>query len=281
MSTTTELLLLLVVAGAVLSLSLVPPPWPLSGFGHEHQKRKAFDRKAQRAKQRGPSLQVSKDSSASIENPPMFPRTTDEFAADAAYFTKVALVSRINRIRIDYQSQTLYTCQKQAEWLIEYTKNMIDEDIRNIRVFIQDDLGTLESFRILLEKLRVERDAEIKNFRANNEDSAAQEAEAEGQFAMKQAKSEGEAYNIYDHIKISPLTDTELEKSDDLYFIFEPCNMIPHMEDIVGNADTVLQDVQALAFHAALRKVPIVLCNPQLIAVAWDDFTRRPSLLGR
>jgi hypothetical protein len=76
-------------------------------------------------------------------------------------------------------------------------------------------------------------------------------------------------------IGISPYSDTYLHKDDKLIIMFNPNNII-----VSGNTSIdILDEVQALSFHGALRNIPVVIINPNLIATAWNDYGARTPLL--
>jgi hypothetical protein len=68
------------------------------------------------------------------------------------------------------------------------------------------------------------------------------------------------------------LVTTEKDRSNCCYLIFNPDNVISTRREL-------LEDIQAICFHAALREVPVIMINPNLIATAWNDFGFRSPLL--
>jgi hypothetical protein len=77
---------------------------------------------------------------------------------------------------------------------------------------------------------------------------------------------------VHNRIDVSSMTDMSLTKHDRMYVIFNPDNVMSNRLDL-------LEDVQAICFHGALKKIPVLMINPSLIATAWNDFGPRPPLL--
>ena len=73
-------------------------------------------------------------------------------------------------------------------------------------------------------------------------------------------------------ISVSPICDIGLSIKDQVFVIFNPDNLSSARPEL-------LEDVQAICFHGALRKVPVVIINPCLIATAWNDYGPRSPLL--
>lgn len=73
-------------------------------------------------------------------------------------------------------------------------------------------------------------------------------------------------------IDVSSMSDTSLAKHDRMYLLYNPDNVISNRLDL-------LDDVQAICFHGALKKIPVLMINPSLISTAWNDFGPRSPLL--
>lgn len=73
-------------------------------------------------------------------------------------------------------------------------------------------------------------------------------------------------------IKISSTSDINLRKADKLIVIYSPDN-------VLYDRPQLLEEVQAICFHGALRKIPVVMVNPNLVSTAWSDYGPRAPLL--
>ena len=78
--------------------------------------------------------------------------------------------------------------------------------------------------------------------------------------------------DLRDRIIFSNMNYVDLTKKDKLIIIYNPDNLLSSRREL-------LEDVQAICFHGALKKIPVVMTNPILIATAWNDFGPRSPLL--
>jgi hypothetical protein len=88
--------------------------------------------------------------------------------------------------------------------------------------------------------------------------------------------------DIRNCISISPLSDIHLKKNDRLIIVCNPNNVIVSSSNEASAIipTNIPEVVQSLCFHSALRNIPIVIINPNLMATAWNDYgAREPSLL--
>ncbi|KAJ1425306.1 hypothetical protein B484DRAFT_91298 [Ochromonadaceae sp. CCMP2298] len=76
------------------------------------------------------------DYQASFDNPSFFPGSVEELAQDATFSVKVALISRINRMRIDVRSRLLSKERFAIRWVIHTALRLRDDEFRRIHVFI-------------------------------------------------------------------------------------------------------------------------------------------------
>jgi hypothetical protein len=56
--------------------------------------------------------------------------------------------------------------------------------------------------------------------------------------------------------------------------IFQPDNVVQADREV-----NLLEEIQALCFHAALRGIPVVLINPSLMSTSWSDSGAQDALL--
>lgn len=223
------------------------------------------------------------ESGSFYDNPPFFPSTLENLAFDVAFNTKVAVMNRISRIRIDVHLKLTSLVRHEVKFILLTALNLVDKnDEKSVHLFIDNtsDLQRIENLwnemvRDYTERIdgfarRVDEgmDSKAKGFENtqqqfndwNDEYSKEVNHEEEEVNANIEQEEEREYLTKLKKIKISPCSDIHLQDSDSILLIFNPNNMY-HCEHA-----NILGEVQALCFHAALRKIPVVLVNPQLIA---------------
>ena len=76
--------------------------------------------------------------------------------------------------------------------------------------------------------------------------------------------------------------DKDISNKDKLFIIFRPSNR----DYFESNADltcrNVLEDVQVICFHSALKKIPVLIIDPLLVSTTWNKYGNyySPMLLG-
>lgn len=146
---------------------------------------------------------------------------------DASFATKFAMIKRHNRIRVDIRMRITNRNRHILKWLLLLAHEMLDSQINGVRLFI-DDPSDLEKCNVILKNLRNQTKLNV-----------------------------GES--TFDKIALSGITDTNIRQGDGLYIIYNPNNIYS------PNNPNVLEEVQALCFHAALKKIPVLLINPILM----------------
>lgn len=191
---------------------------------------------------------TSKTYKVSFENPPFFPSTLEELANDAAFAAKVAIVSQILRIRMDIRLRITSRGNRfMLKWLLLTAVNLLDEEFSRIHLFIDKTDDVLKCQEIWSEL--------VTNITA----TAAATAAAAG------VEQPVDANDFAQKIQISSISDIDITEKRTIFLIFNPDNMIS------CEHPNLLEDVQALCFHAALRKQPVIMINPCLMATAWYE----------
>ena len=181
---------------------------------------------------------------SSYENPPFFPKTVLELAQDASFSIKLALINRLNRMRVDIRSRLLTRERPLVEFIVLTACMLVDDEFERIHIFIDDKYNVTKWNRLCDEILGGDRTINSKPV-------------------------------LNRHIVISAMDDTSVSTLDSLFVIFNPDNLCH------SNSREMLENVQALCFHASLQKKPVVMFNPRLVATAWNDFgPRSPMLLN-
>jgi hypothetical protein len=97
-----------------------------------------------------------------------------------------------------------------------------------------------------------------------------------------------------DSINFCGIDDQNLRGDEDMIIIVNPNNIevllfrlpFSSMPDPlifvfqILNRHDLLEKVEALCFISALREIPVVIINPELIATAWNSFATPPLLLS-
>ena len=209
------------------------------------------------------ALEIGKEgyTTSNFENPPFFPSTVEELAYDVAFATKIAMINRIKRIRVDIRLRLTSRDRYMLKWLLMTSINLLDDDDSdsNVHVFIDksDDVLRCQDIWTEIVKNCTDTDSAMSNFGWLNTESV---SELDMEKKNKELKEKKILLNKLSKIHISPISDVHLQEKDSVLVIFNPDNMhsCEHPD--------LLEDVQALCFHAALRNIPVVLINPQLIA---------------
>ena len=201
--------------------------------------------------------------STNFENPPFFPSTVEELAYDVAFTTKIALVNRLQRIRVDVRMRLTNRDRYMLKWLILTSVNLLDDNEAesNVHIFIDKSCDVIRCQEIWSEIVR-NNTAPIEGPHDWMSRTEVDVAEWE---KIEKAKNDQLVYlNKLNRVHISPISDVHLRDSDSTLVIFNPDNMhsCEHPD--------LLEDVQALCFHAALRKIPVILINPQLMATGMS-----------
>jgi hypothetical protein len=181
-----------------------------------------------------------------FENPPFFPSTLEELANDAAFAVKVAMVSQILRIRIDIRLRITSRGNRfMLKWLLLLAVNLLDDEFDRVHVFIDKTEDLLKCREIWTDL--------VNNITAT--------PTTNGELPVLQVPIDRDSFA--QKIQISSISDIDLTEKRTVFLIFNPDNMVS------CEHPDLLEDVQALCFHAALRKQPVILINPCLMATAW------------
>lgn len=176
---------------------------------------------------------------ATFENPPFFPTNLNELAEDAGFAVRVALISQISRIRVDVRMRLVCRERYMFNWLLLMTQSLLDEEFTQIRLFIDQEESRNKCIEVL---------DEITNASSSTKATSSP------------------------RIRISSTSDINLRKADKLIVIYSPDN-------VIYDRPQLLEEVQAICFHGALRKIPVVMVNPNLVSTAWSDYGPRTPLL--
>jgi hypothetical protein len=174
---------------------------------------------------------------------PFFPRNIEELASDITYCIKVGLMRRYSRMRIDVRFDGIEQPSDSLDWLFHMIADIYDEKMNHIHLFMHNTYNHLP-----IEKHWKE--------------------------VMKQIPSEKK--KIRRRLRISSLDkDTAIYDRDEMIIIFEPINLID------GNVGQLLDNIQSICLRAAMRSLPILMINPQLITFNMErQATFEPFLLG-
>ena len=205
---------------------------------------------------------------STVNNVPFFPRSIEELASDAVFSTRIAFISNLRRVRLDLTTQMTKRERHVLEFLLLYCRMLLDDDIDHVHVFVDG-------------RFSVERVS-----------------------AMWKEMSEKEGPAISQALTITGITDSTLASSTTTYdspatkrkkkgaavdggassegtgspramVIFQPDNVV----QATGREINLLEEIQALCFHAALRAIPVVLINPSLMSTSWSDSGAQDALL--
>lgn len=208
---------------------------------------------------------------SNLENPPFFPSTIEELAYDVAFTTKIALINRIKRIRVDIRLRLTSRDRYMLKWLLLTSINLLDDNDAdsNVHIFIDKspDVGRCQELLVDLIRnstsiLSSLASADMNEWPSSDEDVERKQFET----IIREKKEQQDYLNKLSKVHISSISDVHLRDSDSILVIFNPDNMhsCEHPD--------LLEDVQALCFHAALRKIPVILINPQLMATGKKHY---------
>jgi len=200
--------------------------------------------------------------SSTVQNPPFFPRSIEELASDCVFQTKLGLISNEMRVRVDLSTRMTGRLRTELEFLLTYSRMLLDDDLTHVHVFVGDRYN-LEYTQALWSEMA---------HRMTGDDVEA-------------------ARKLGEKLSITPISDSYLPSFDDrksrrkkdkagalqarAFVLFEPNNLAQ-----TNTTVNLLEEVEALCFHAALRKIPVVMINPVLVTGAWGDSLRDSMLLG-
>lgn len=174
--------------------------------------------------------------------PPFFPKSVDELAKDASFSVQLALINRVNRMRVDIRSKLLSRQKFEMEWLLLTARYLITQEFTAIHIFIDRKYDILRCHSLWKDL------------------SATQIENVE---------------NLHERIQISYTDEFKVFDSDKLFIIFSPDNIY------TAHQSNVVEDCQTLCFHASLHSIPVILINPMLMATSWNDYGPQiPLLLG-
>ena len=213
--------------------------------------------------------------SADLDNPPFFPSTVEELAYDVAFTTKIALINRIKRIRVDVRMRLTSRDRYMLKWLLLTSINLLDDsdDDSNVHVFIDKTVDVMrcqEIWREIVNNSTMSAHTPTHHSTSTSSSTSTSDIHnavvdiKDSDRINQEIKEKKDYLKKLNKIHISPISDVHLRDTDSILVIFNPDNM-----HTCEHPD-LLEDVQALCFHAALRKIPVVLINPQLMATGTD-----------
>eukprot|EP01038_Epipyxis_sp_PR26KG_P009089 gene9089-12259_t len=216
---------------------------------------------------------------SSIENPPFFPKTTEELAQDVAFSTKIGLISSIKRLRVDIKCRLIAKDRLFFEWLFYFVSKLFDEKLSTIHVYI-DKKYSMEYCKTIAQTIN---NLTIIDFL---DDKIVCHVSTHNKFNFERnSNSNSNDNDNIDHdieklnsrFIISYTTNEYIYNDDEMYIIFCPDNI-----KVINDSESdLLESVQTICFHGALRCVPVLMINPLLIATAWNNYgARTPLLLG-
>ena len=175
-------------------------------------------------------------------SPPFFPKDVEELAKDASFSIQLALIGRMNRMRVDIRSKILSKQKFIISWILLTAQLLLNQEFTNIHVFM-DNKYDLDKCNMILKSI-------------NN--------------------------TVSNRIHISYIDGESIHSDSNLFLVFNPDNILNSYHSKEGTSSAnVLEECQSLCFHAALRSIPVVMINPMLIATSWNDVEpRAPLLLG-
>lgn len=172
---------------------------------------------------------------------PFFPKDIEELAKDASFSIQLALIGRMNRMRVDIKSKLLSKTKFIVLWLCHTAQLLINQEFQSIHVFI-DKKYDIEKCNSVLNSLR------------------------------NRTSAEG---NPFARIRLSYICEEAMHSNSSLFIIFNPDNIF-HSEN-----PSTLEECQSLCFHASLRSIPVVMINPMLVSTSWSECgPQTPLLLG-
>ena len=181
------------------------------------------------------------------EQPSFFPRSLEELATDTADSTQVGLINSMKRMRIDIRMRLVRREKNMLKWLVLTCSKLVDSEFKFIHIFLEDrkDLDMCNEFW-----------KDIVNYRKKQNDTI-------------------DTKNELKQMSFSSIDDSYFreELDNQIVVIFNPDNIIE------GSNPNLLDNVQCLCFKAALKRIPVIMINPELIAHAWNNVGPRPPLL--
>jgi hypothetical protein len=147
-------------------------------------------------------------------------------------------MNEMRRMRIDIRMRLVRREKNMLTWLILTATKLLDQEYQHIHLFVEDkkDLDMCHGIfnDIITSRISKNKDLSIKN-------------------EMKK-------------ISFSSIDDNYFKDDIDkqILIIFNPDNIIE------GSNPALLDNVQCLCFKAALKKIPVIIINPELIANAWN-----------
>jgi len=181
------------------------------------------------------------------EQPAFFPRSVEELAQDTVDSTQVGLLNSMKRMRIDIRMRLVRREKNMLKWLVLTCSKLVDTEFQFIHCFVENrkDLDMCNDLW-----------KDIVNFRKIQNDTI-------------------DIKNEIKQISFSSIDDSYFREDleNQIVVIFNPDNIIE------GSNPNLLDNVQCLCFKAALKRTPVIIINPELIAHAWNNVGPRPPLL--
>lgn len=207
-----------------------------------------------------------------------FPKDLYELAQDSSFSIKVALMGRISRLRIDIQTFLTRKSRHMMTYLLLLANSIIDDDIQSIWMFVNDEEDALRCMHTRDQYLKAYKDLADLSLNDGSEPKRVSDN-------INSISEDILTYNMVNNlrrIRILSISDPsidfgEIKKKNSLFMICEPDNI--YSENI--SSVKMMEIVQRTCLHAALRSVPVVIINPNLISTAWSDHgAMAPMLLS-
>lgn len=181
------------------------------------------------------------------DQPSFFPRTIEELSSDACASAQVALMNEMLRMRIDIRMRLVRREKTMLEWLILTATKLIDDEYQHVHCFVEDEVD-LVTCHSLWKDINNDKKTQNKNINIKKETKK---------------------------ITFSSIDDSYFNDDIDkqIVIIFNPDNIVE------GSNPNLLDNIQCLCFKAALKKVPVIIINPELIGTAWNTIGPVPPLL--
>ena len=253
----------------------------------------------------------------SVANVPFFPRSLEELADDAAFSAKIVHMSNHRRIRIDVTTFLTRRERHKVEFMLLLARALVDEATPHVHVFVDPSLslGRVEAQWVDMcagfaaqgatatgmtptpagqPPTTAERDTFHREFSkltiSAMGDRFLQDIVPEGKRAAKARERVEQSGNNSSSSRSSSAfavagkpdkpSPSPRRPQPSAFVLLQPSNLFASGPDPPDPAANPLEEVQALAFHAALRGIPVVLINPLLVTTSCELGARDPLLLG-
>ena len=266
-----------------------------------------------------------------INDYPLFPTSLEELAEDAAFSYKIGLMSKLTRMRMDFNLRLILRDRNSLQFLALFAANLLDEQSKSVHIFVEDSTDVIR-LSALLEQLsqlklpikkgdnandfnnfvleenaalnikecinrivdskvtkitikknekevnnsNIDKNSNKDNNKDNNNNNDNNNDDDDEKEKMKLASCTIKFKNnkFTSRVVVSIMEEIEVDDEDSAVIIYEPNNLQSSHKDL-------LELVEGICFHGALKKIPLLMINPSLYSTAWNDYgVQRPFLLG-